>query len=60
MQREISLVRFENGDVKSFQEAVLKIKDAFDHQDEIDVNFFPSSTLASVYLKIQLSLPVGI
>lgn len=45
----ISLARFKEKDSDSFNNAVLSIRDSFDRQNDSDINFFPSSTLAAVY-----------
>lgn len=45
----ITLARFKNSDSNSFEEAVRKVKDSFISTSDIDVNVFPSTTLAYVY-----------
>lgn len=45
----ISLARFKEKDSDSFNNAVLSIRESFDRQNDSDINFFPSSTLAAVY-----------
>ncbi len=47
----ISLARFEKGNIDSFKNAIQSVNDLFSHQPEMDINFFPSSTLASVYFE---------
>jgi hypothetical protein len=47
----ISLARFDKGDVKSYIDAINSVKEFFKHQQESDINFFPSSTLAAVYFE---------
>lgn len=47
----ISLARFSKGDMGSFNAAIKQVGDFFRHQIDGDINFFPSSTLASVYFE---------
>ncbi|SDR14786.1 Predicted nucleotide-binding protein containing TIR-like domain-containing protein [Chryseobacterium soldanellicola] len=47
----ISLARFKKNDIKSFHESIRQIGDLFKSQQDSDINFFPSSTLASVYFE---------
>jgi hypothetical protein len=47
----ISLARFKRGDKGSFEKAIIRVKDLFINQIDNDINFFPSSTLASVYFE---------
>ncbi|HMU03623.1 MAG TPA: nucleotide-binding protein [Saprospiraceae bacterium] len=47
----LSLAVFENGNDISFENAVKQIKDLFISSSEDEINFFPSSTLASVYFE---------
>jgi len=47
----ISLARFQKGDVNSFLTAIGQVSDLFKNQIDTDINFFPSSTLASVYFE---------
>jgi hypothetical protein len=52
----ISLARFEKSDTPSFVSAVSQISELFRNQIHSDINFFPSSTLASGYFE-NLLLP---
>lgn len=45
----ISLAKFKYDDSDSFEDEVLKVKDFFLNNTDLDVNFFPSTTLAYVY-----------
>lgn len=47
----ISLARFKKGDTASFSDAIQEVKELFAHSRDSDINFFPSSTLASVYFE---------
>ncbi|WP_439881655.1 CBASS system CD-NTase-associated NAD(+) hydrolase Cap12 [Pontibacter sp. MBLB2868] len=47
----ISLARFSEGDNDSFVAAIEQVGEFFRHQVDGDINFFPSSTLASVYFE---------
>lgn len=47
----LSLAVFENGNDYSFKTAVEQIKDLFISSSDDEINFFPSATLASVYLE---------
>lgn len=47
----LSLAVFENGNVNSFENAVKQVKDLFLSSSDDEINFFPSATLASVYLE---------
>lgn len=47
----LSLAVFETGNDKSFEIAVSQVKDLFNSSSDDDINFFPSATLASVYLE---------
>jgi len=51
----ISLARFEKGNVASFMGAINQVNDLFRNQIDSDINFFPSSTLASVYFENLIS-----
>jgi hypothetical protein len=51
----ISLARFSKKEDSSFKEAILTVADLFKNQRDSSVNFFPSSTLASVYFENLLS-----
>lgn len=47
----ISLARFSKTEPDSFIDAICKVRDLFKNQRGSSVNFFPSSTLASVYFE---------
>lgn len=47
----LSLALFENGNNKSFENAVKQIRDLFLASSDDEINFFPSATLASVYME---------
>ncbi|WET03966.1 nucleotide-binding protein [Flavobacterium sp. YJ01] len=47
----ISLCRFETKNVSSFNEAIKQTKEFFKNQQDSEINFFPSSTLSSVYFE---------
>lgn len=47
----LSLAIFEKGNEKSFENAVKQVKDLFLASSDDEINFFPSATLASVYLE---------
>lgn len=47
----LSLAVFENGNDNSFENAVKQVKDLFLSSSDDEINFFPSATLASVYLE---------
>lgn len=47
----ITLSSFEKGNIGSFVASIEKVKDLFKNQIDTDINFFPSSTLASVYFE---------
>lgn len=47
----LSLAVFENGNELSFENAVNQVKDLFKSSSDDEINFFPSATLASVYLE---------
>jgi hypothetical protein len=47
----LSLALFENGNNRSFENAVKQIKDLFLASSDDEINFFPSATLASVYME---------
>lgn len=47
----LSLAVFENGNENSFENAVKQIQDLFISSSDDEINFFPSATLASVYLE---------
>ncbi len=47
----LSLAVFENGNESSFENAVKQIKNLFISSSDDEINFFPSATLASVYLE---------
>ncbi|WP_418603921.1 STING domain-containing protein [Hwangdonia sp.] len=47
----ISLARYDNSDLNSFDEAVLQCGEMFSDSREDEINFFPSATLASVYFE---------
>ncbi|WKV11258.1 CBASS system CD-NTase-associated NAD(+) hydrolase Cap12 [Marivirga harenae] len=51
----ISLARFEKGEVSSFTTAISQVGEMFKNQIDSDINFFPSSTLASVYFENLIS-----
>lgn len=51
----ISLSRFSKKEEGSFIDAVTGIKDFFRNQKDTSINFFPSSTLASVYFENLIS-----
>lgn len=53
----ITLSSFEKGNIGSFVASIEKVKDLFKNQIDTDINFFPSSTLASVYFE-NLILPI--
>jgi hypothetical protein len=52
----ISLARYEKNDVNSFVNAISQVSELFRNQIDSDINFFPSSTLASGYFE-NLLLP---
>lgn len=52
----ISLARFKKNDTPSFVTAISRVSDLFRNQIDSDINFFPSSTLASGYFE-NLLLP---
>lgn len=52
----ISLARFEKSDTSSFVSAISQVSELFRNQIDSDINFFPSSTLASGYFE-NLLLP---
>lgn len=47
----LSLAQFENGNDESFEKAVNDIRDLFLASSDDEINFFPSATLAAVYLE---------
>jgi hypothetical protein len=47
----ISLARFDGENQKTFVSAIEKVKELFLSNNDIDVNFFPSATLAAVYFE---------
>ena len=47
----ISLARFEKSDTPSFVSAISQVSELFRNQIDSDINFFPSSTLASGYFE---------
>ena len=47
----VSLVKFSKKDSSTLRQAILKVKNNFYRQSDTEVNFFPSSTLASVYFQ---------
>ncbi|TGD56542.1 CBASS system CD-NTase-associated NAD(+) hydrolase Cap12 [Flavobacterium humi] len=51
----ITLARFKKDDVPSFVTAINQISELFKNQIDADINFFPSSTLASGYFENLLS-----
>lgn len=51
----ISLAIFSKKKLNSFKTAILKVRDSFKPQRDSSVNFFPSSTLASVYFENLIS-----
>ena len=51
----ISLARFTKKNKKSFSDAISTVGDLFRNQQDSSVNFFPSSTLASVYFENLIS-----
>jgi hypothetical protein len=53
----LSLAQFEMGNSDSFNSAVNQIRDLFNSSSDDELNFFPSSTLASVYLE-NLIVPI--
>lgn len=53
----LSVAQFELGDTSSFKNAINQIRDLFLSSSDDDLNFFPSSTLASVYLE-NLIVPI--
>ena len=53
----LSVAQFDTEDNSSFERAVTQIKDLFLSSSDDDLNFFPSSTLASVYLE-NLIVPI--
>ncbi|MFH6984490.1 CBASS system CD-NTase-associated NAD(+) hydrolase Cap12 [Marinoscillum luteum] len=53
----LSVAQFDTEDSSSFERAVTQIKDLFLSSSDDDLNFFPSSTLASVYLE-NLIVPI--
>jgi hypothetical protein len=53
----LSLAVFEKGNKKSFEKAVKQVKDLFLSSSDDEINFFPSATLASVYLE-NLIVPI--
>ena len=52
----ISLARYEKNNVNSFVNAISQVSELFRNQIDSDINFFPSSTLASGYFE-NLLLP---
>jgi len=53
----ISLARFDKSDAASFAEAVKLVKSLFLASNDGEINFFPSATLAAVYVE-NLILPI--
>lgn len=53
----LTLARFKKGDKTSFESAVIQIKELFLSSADDEINFFPSATLASVYIE-NLIVPV--
>jgi hypothetical protein len=53
----ISLARFEKDDIKGFITAVEQVRDLFLSSRDMEINFFPSATLASVYFE-SLVVPI--
>lgn len=51
----ITLARFEWKDIPSFNNAIDQVRVMFLNQIDTDINFFPSSTLASVYFENLIS-----
>jgi Predicted nucleotide-binding protein containing TIR-like domain len=51
----ITLSRFEKDNFGSFINSIEQVKSLFLHQVDTDINFFPSSTLASVYFENLIS-----
>lgn len=47
----ISLARYQKDDVSSFVNAISQVSELFRNQRDSDINFFPSSTLASGYFE---------
>jgi hypothetical protein len=47
----ISLARFDKKNILTFNEAIKQTREFFKNQQDSDINFFPSSTLASVYFE---------
>lgn len=45
----ITLAVFDKTDKSSFEDAISKVSELFSHKPVAEINFFPSSTLASVY-----------
>lgn len=51
----ISLARFSKSESSSFANAISSVADSFGNQRDSSINFFPSSTLASVYFENLIS-----
>ncbi len=51
----ISLARFSKKEISSFASAISSVADSFRSQRDSSINFFPSSTLASVYFENLIS-----
>lgn len=51
----ITLARFSKSDLNSFENAIKQVRSVFKASSEIDVNFFPSATLAAVYFENLIS-----
>jgi hypothetical protein len=51
----LTLAHFDKSILKSFEEAVIQIKDLFLNSSDDEINFFPSATLASVYFENLIS-----
>jgi hypothetical protein len=47
----LSLALYENGNEESFENAISQVKDFFKSSPDDEINFFPSATLASVYIE---------
>ncbi|SDL21245.1 CBASS system CD-NTase-associated NAD(+) hydrolase Cap12 [Siphonobacter aquaeclarae] len=47
----ITLARFDKSKPAEFNQAVIRIRDAFNSSSNNDINFFPSATLAAVYFE---------
>lgn len=47
----LSLATFEKSSIESFENAIKQVRDLFKSSSEEEINFFPSATLASVYLE---------